>query len=176
MFKENLIFFRKKKGFSQAELANTLNISRQSLSKYETGLSEPSLDKITRLTIILEVSYNELLGDRTSHNDRPATIPSTSIMIQSLINNQLAFFNGFQIIETIPGKKVPPACLLGKCTQNGIFGTIKKIELGWYKTRIDAEREIQSIQFAMQKGENNYQLLYTAKVTKKGSYGIRLSD
>ena len=39
MFKDNLISLRKLNGLSQEELADKINVSRQTLSKYETGLS-----------------------------------------------------------------------------------------------------------------------------------------
>lgn len=39
MFKDNLVFARKMHGFSQDELAEKIGVSRQTLSKYETGVS-----------------------------------------------------------------------------------------------------------------------------------------
>lgn len=40
MFRENLIQLRKLKGLSQEELAEKIQVSRQTLSKYETGVSQ----------------------------------------------------------------------------------------------------------------------------------------
>ena len=40
MFRENLIQMRKLKGLSQEELAEKIQVSRQTLSKYETGVSQ----------------------------------------------------------------------------------------------------------------------------------------
>ena len=54
---------RKKAGWSQEELANQLGVSRQSVSKWESGASIPDLDKILRLSQIFEVSTDYLLRD-----------------------------------------------------------------------------------------------------------------
>ena len=45
MFCDNLISLRKLNGLSQEELAEQLNVSRQTLSKYETGESLPDIDR-----------------------------------------------------------------------------------------------------------------------------------
>ena len=45
MFKDNLVSLRKMHGFSQDELAEKIGISRQTLSKYETGESLPDIEK-----------------------------------------------------------------------------------------------------------------------------------
>ena len=45
MFKDNLVSARKMHGFSQDELAEKIGVSRQTLSKYETGESLPDIEK-----------------------------------------------------------------------------------------------------------------------------------
>ena len=47
---EKIMLLRKKQGWSQEELANRLNISRQSISKWESGQSQPDIDKIILLS------------------------------------------------------------------------------------------------------------------------------
>ena len=54
---------RKKAGWSQEELANQLGVSRQSVSKWESGASIPDLDKILRLSQLFDVSTDYLLRD-----------------------------------------------------------------------------------------------------------------
>lgn len=49
MFCDNLISLRKLNGLSQEELAEQLNVSRQTLSKYETGESLPDIDRCKQL-------------------------------------------------------------------------------------------------------------------------------
>lgn len=62
MFNENLKTLRKAKGFSQEELAIRLNVVRQTISKWEKGLSVPDADMLIRIAEILEISVSELLG------------------------------------------------------------------------------------------------------------------
>ena len=60
---EKIIKLRKKKGWSQEELATELGVSRQSVSKWESMSSMPDLDKIMKLSEIFEVSTDYLLKE-----------------------------------------------------------------------------------------------------------------
>ncbi len=62
MFNENLKSLRKAKGFSQEELAIRLNVVRQTISKWEKGLSVPDADMLIRIAEIFETSVSKLLG------------------------------------------------------------------------------------------------------------------
>lgn len=63
MFSENLKNLRKEKGLSQEELAERLHIVRQTVSKWEKGLSVPDADLLIRIAEIFETSVSTLLGD-----------------------------------------------------------------------------------------------------------------
>lgn len=60
---EKITELRKKNGWSQEELAGKLNVSRQSVSKWESAMSVPDLDKILLMSQIFEVSTDYLLKD-----------------------------------------------------------------------------------------------------------------
>lgn len=60
---EKITELRKKSGWSQEELANQLGVSRQSVSKWESGASIPDLDRILKLSQIFGVSTDYLLKD-----------------------------------------------------------------------------------------------------------------
>ena len=60
---EKLLDLRKKKGLSQEEVANILNVSRQTVSKWETDQTTPDFDKIVPICNLYEVSANLLLMD-----------------------------------------------------------------------------------------------------------------
>ena len=60
---EKIAALRKKNGWSQEDLAMELNVSRQSVSKWESAASIPDLDKILQLSRIFGVSTDYLLKD-----------------------------------------------------------------------------------------------------------------
>lgn len=62
MFKENLISLRKLNHMSQEELAEKLGISRQTLSKYETGESIPDIERSKAIADAFGVSLDELVN------------------------------------------------------------------------------------------------------------------
>lgn len=59
---EKIKNLRKEKNMSQEDLANILNVSRQTISKWETGESNPDFDKIVPLCNCFEISTDELLN------------------------------------------------------------------------------------------------------------------
>lgn len=66
---EKVALLRKKKGWSQEELAEKLGISRQSVSKWESGSSIPDIDKIILLSRLFQVSTDYLLKDEMEENE-----------------------------------------------------------------------------------------------------------
>ena len=62
MLNENIRTIRKNKGFTQEELANRLNVARQTVSKWEKGYSVPDADILAKMAEELDVSVSELLG------------------------------------------------------------------------------------------------------------------
>lgn len=54
---------RKRKGYTQEELASIMEVSRQSVFKWESGENTPDLEKIKKLTKVFNVSFDELLDD-----------------------------------------------------------------------------------------------------------------
>ncbi len=59
---ENIYTYRKKSGMSQGDLAEALDVSRQSVSKWETGTAVPELDKLVRMSQLFDVTLDELVG------------------------------------------------------------------------------------------------------------------
>lgn len=62
MLNENIKAIRKSKGLSQEELAVKLNVVRQTISKWETGLSVPDADMLIRISEVLGTPVSTLLG------------------------------------------------------------------------------------------------------------------
>ena len=58
---ENIVRLRTQKNWSQGDLADALDISRQSVSKWETDASIPELDKLLKLSELFDVTLDELV-------------------------------------------------------------------------------------------------------------------
>ncbi len=83
---EKIIELRKKEGYSQEELASLLDVSRQSVSKWELNASTPDLDKIVRLSEIFHVSIDSLLQeDRIEPEEHVARL-MPQIEVEALVN------------------------------------------------------------------------------------------
>lgn len=76
-FSDKLIALRKKAGWSQEELAERLNVSRQSVSKWESAQSMPDIDKILQLSSLFSVTTDCLLKD-TQDDPQPAAAQTPS--------------------------------------------------------------------------------------------------
>lgn len=63
MFQENLKTMRKAKGYTQEELAIKLNVVRQTVSKWEKGLSVPDADALCKIVDVLDTDVSTLLGE-----------------------------------------------------------------------------------------------------------------
>jgi len=77
-FNNKLYDLRKKKGLSQEELASRLNVSRQTVSKWEVGESAPDMENLVALSELFGVSLDELVLDKA-----PADVPAESIAAKS---------------------------------------------------------------------------------------------
>lgn len=63
-FHNKLYNLRKQKGLSQEELANRLNVSRQTISKWEVGDSTPEMEKLIAISDLFGISLDELVMDK----------------------------------------------------------------------------------------------------------------
>ena len=76
MFKDNLIELRKLNGMSQDELADRIGVSRQTVSKYETGESLPDIEKCNRIAEVFSVSMDDLINyERNNKNNLGLNVP-----------------------------------------------------------------------------------------------------
>ena len=95
MLHETLRDLRKKKGYSQEEAAARLNVVRQTVSKWEKGLSVPDADALVRLSELYEVTVGELLGAPPSTEKKDDPQPDMREIAEQLsrINEQLVIKN-----------------------------------------------------------------------------------
>lgn len=77
------------KGLSQEELGNKLNVSRQTISKWELGESTPELEKLISISDFFEISMDELVFGTLSEKEKPSvnTMNSEKLMSKVLSNS-----------------------------------------------------------------------------------------
>ena len=63
-FHNKLYHLRKQKGLTQEEHANRLNVSRQTISKWEVGDSTPDMEKLIAISDMFQISLDELVMDK----------------------------------------------------------------------------------------------------------------
>ena len=88
MLSENMKAIRKSKGLSQQELAVKLNVVRQTVSKWEQGLSVPDSDLLISISEVLETPVSTLLGETVDETEADS-LKAISEKLE-VINLQLA--------------------------------------------------------------------------------------
>ena len=75
-FNNKLYELRKQKGFSQEELASRLNVSRQTVSKWERGESSPDMEKLVAMSDLFGITLDELVLDKAP--TQPESAPASA--------------------------------------------------------------------------------------------------
>ncbi len=91
MLKDNLKTLRKNKGLSQEELSIKLNVVRQTISKWESGLSVPDAEMLIAISEIFETPVSEILGESIEEkekNDLQAISEKLEVINEQLSMNQ----------------------------------------------------------------------------------------
>lgn len=88
MFAENLKKIRKDKGYTQEILAEKLNVVRQTVSKWEKGLSLPDVDMLSKIANVLETDVIILLDGQITTTDQSEIVKQLA-----KINEQLTIKN-----------------------------------------------------------------------------------
>ena len=88
MLKDNIKSLRKQKGLSQEELSIKLNVVRQTISKWEQGLSVPDAEMLVSISEVFDTPVSTLLGENISEKN-PDSLKEISEKLE-IINLQLA--------------------------------------------------------------------------------------
>lgn len=88
-FNEKLIELRKKQGLSQEELGYKLNVTRQTVSKWELGQTTPEMDKLVGMSKIFNISVDELINESEDENNIEPIIEDQAIGNQNSKNNKV---------------------------------------------------------------------------------------
>lgn len=126
MLNENMKAIRKSKGLSQQELAVKLNIVRQTVSKWEQGLSVPDSDMLISLSEALETPVSTLLGE---------TVIETEIDTLKAISEKLEVINLQLARRKTMRRKIIHCSLITLCAiivvVSAILFSLESSYLGW---------------------------------------------
>ena len=96
---QRLMDLRKEKKLSQERVADILNVTRQTISKWETDQSLPDFDKIGPICDLFEITADELINGKKSNNIEPIVNPISKInnvkvyaLAMLLVSGVLLFF------------------------------------------------------------------------------------
>lgn len=107
-FSSNLKRYRKRAALSQEQLAEQLDVTRQTVSSWERDNSYPDLDLLVRLADVLKVSPNDLLDPPERSSPRPARFLTETPFLRNLawfilaVGGFLGFRNGAQAYAPAP--------------------------------------------------------------------------
>ncbi len=89
MLGENIKILRKQKGYTQETLAQQLNVVRQTVSKWEKGISVPDAEMLNELSELLEVPVSTLLGNTVTEQKNDTASDEVAKQL-AILNEQLA--------------------------------------------------------------------------------------
>ena len=134
---QKIIQLRNAADISQEQLAETLGVSRQSVSKWEMDQALPQIDKVLQLAEIFSVSTDELLLDKIEINRRPANEPRTlkyfgtdgfrgeaNVNLTSMQAYKVGRFLGWYYSSKLSGCTKPgyrPRIVIGKDTRRSSY-------------------------------------------------------
>ena len=126
MLNENIKAIRKSKGLSQQELAIRLNVVRQTISKWEQGLSVPDSDMLVSISEVLETSVSTLLGE---------TVMETEVDTLKAISEKLEVINLQLAQRKTTRRKILHWLLISMCMviviTSAVLISINSPYLGW---------------------------------------------
>ena len=98
---EKIYQLRSQKGLSQGNLADMLEVSRQSISKWENNTAVPELDKLIKLSEIFEISLDELVKEeKTIERNKEIVKPNIS-QAQKITGIILLAFSGLLVLFSL---------------------------------------------------------------------------
>lgn len=175
-FGANLREIRKQRNITQEELAGLLNVSRQAISKWESGNGYPETEKLIIISRELNISLDYLLNDTSNLAEKEITEEKHAVYAAS---GKIAIttFNKENVV-VCQAVKSSPILFPGKGPKyilNGIDGVTfwgdHTTLLGWYETLEDIQKEIKEITEALNKGVGSYSLKYAADIEYVGFFG-----
>ena len=108
---ERILTLRKQKGLSQSELADLIGVSRQAVSKWESGQALPDLDKIIVLSDIFDISIDQLIKGNEEKTQKKKIDAMVFVIIATVLD-VIALILSFNYFLAIPVLKAIPLILI----------------------------------------------------------------
>ena len=129
---DKIILLRKKHGYSQEELAEKMNVSRQAVSKWESAQATPDIEKILQLSELFSVTTDYLLKDEIEEGapEPPTDSPAKTIQLDEAktylderkrASHRIALATFLCILSPIP------LIILGAATEVGLSETLAAV-------------------------------------------------
>lgn len=112
---EKIMKLRKEKGWSQEELAMKLNVSRQSVSKWESSASIPDLDRILKLSQIFDVSTDFLLKDEMEMDKEQIVTVEDTFIEETQITREISLEEANTYMNLVEGSAKKMAAAIAAC-------------------------------------------------------------
>ncbi|MEY8402575.1 helix-turn-helix transcriptional regulator [Oscillospiraceae bacterium 44-34] len=124
---EKILSLRTERGMSQDDLAEKLEVSRQSVSKWETAQSTPDLDKIIKLANLFGVTVDELVRD--GERPQPPEPPEAKVIyVERERKEELSLIQKLGIVMEVSGVALAIIGLMGAPLL--IFAAVALVVLG----------------------------------------------
>ena len=174
-FAENLKKIRKENHMSQEELAELLDVSRQSVSKWEQELGYPEVETLLLISQKLNVSLDELMSTGFAGGNGTGDVTGKIVITSP---NENVVVNCYKVSASGKmrgGKTAPQYALFGMSEGGSAFWGEPATFLGWYADRESISKEVEQIYEAIRRGEPTYTLQYSAK-TRRNWSGIKIIE
>lgn len=168
---DKLSKLRKENNYTQEQLADMLEVSRQAISKWENGTAYSETDKLLKISEIFDCSLDYLLKDKGSRDKEVsgAISPSGKIFISSFDNKSIVNCQKVTCTTVAVALKDEPKYILYGIDSISFWGEHNTL-LGWYESLDKIEQEIKEIMEAISRGEPSYKLKYAADIEYTGIF------
>ena len=166
-FADNLRELRKRNNLTQEELAELLEVSRQSVSKWEQGIGYPEVEKLLLLSEKLHVSLDSLMGVNV---EKPVDNREITGKLTIISPHENVITSCYKVVSSgrmYGGKKSPQYALFAVGGNGVSYWGESTTFLGWYADKDQVSKEIGAIQNAIEQGIPTYELQYSAKTERK---------
>lgn len=122
---------RKARGLSQAEAAEQLGVSRQAISRWETGTGLPTLDNLIQMGKLYQVSLDELVYGPEAVQPQEETAPEPEVQPEVTETVREPHRRRTALLASVLALAAAGILVLGICVGFGIADTREKAEIPW---------------------------------------------